>query len=46
MRPRKTIENDGTRVDMLHLEVLLDIREMFVKALKKKKKSSKLGAAP
>lgn len=29
MRLRKEIENDGTRVDMKALEVLLDIRDLL-----------------
>ena len=37
MRSKKQIEADGTRKDLLSLEVLLDIRELLVKALKKKK---------
>jgi hypothetical protein len=31
MRKRAEIEKDGTRVDMLCLEVLLDIRELLLK---------------
>ena len=41
MRPRTAIEKDGSRVDMLQLEVLLDIRELLEKQrklLKGKKK--------
>ena len=37
MRSRKQIENDGTKVDTLSLEVLLDIRDLLVKQAKKKK---------
>lgn len=29
MRPREVIEKDGTRKDILSLEVLLDIRELL-----------------
>lgn len=35
MRSRKQIELDGTRKDFLQLEVLLDIRELLIKATKK-----------
>ena len=38
MRTRKAIEQDGSRSDLLSLEVLLDIRELLIKVLKKKKK--------
>ncbi len=38
MRNKKQISDDGTRTDILILEVLLDIREIMVKATKKKKK--------
>lgn len=31
MRKRKDIANDGTRTDMLCLEVLLDIRDLLEK---------------
>lgn len=37
MRKRKLIENDGSRVDVLVLEVLLDIRELLKKTVKKNK---------
>ena len=37
MRPRKQIEKDGTRKDILSLEVLLDIRDLLVKSTKQKK---------
>ena len=37
MRTRKKIESDGSRKDFLQLEVLLDIRDLLVKATKKKK---------
>jgi len=30
MRPRKQIETDGKRVDMLQLEVLLDLRDLLL----------------
>ena len=36
MRKRKDIEQDGTRKDILFLEVLLDIRDILVKQIKKK----------
>lgn len=39
MRKRKEIEKDGTRVDILFLEVLLDLRDLMVKQEKKKKKT-------
>uniref|UniRef100_A0A6M3K8U1 Uncharacterized protein n=2 Tax=viral metagenome TaxID=1070528 RepID=A0A6M3K8U1_9ZZZZ len=39
MRSRKQIENDGTKVDTLSLEVLLDIRDLMVKQAKKEKKN-------
>ena len=38
MRTRKQIELDGARKDILTLEILLDIRELLIKATKKKKK--------
>jgi hypothetical protein len=31
MRKRKEIENSGTKVDILILEVLLDIRDLLIK---------------
>ena len=37
MRSRKQIEKDGTKVDTLILEVLLDIRDLLVKQAKKGK---------
>jgi hypothetical protein len=37
MRSRKTIENDGAKVEYLILEVLLDIRELLKKKTLKKK---------
>ena len=37
MRTRKEIEKDGTRPDIKAVEVLLDIRDLLVKGLKKKK---------
>ena len=39
MRTKKAIETDGSRSDLLSLEVLLDIRELLVKALKKQNKT-------
>ena len=41
VRTRKQIELDGSRKDMLILEVLLDIRGLLVKASKKKTKLNK-----
>ena len=38
VRKRKEIETDGTRKDILTLEVLLDIRELISKEIKKKTK--------
>lgn len=38
MRTRKQIEKDGTRTDILLLEVMLDIRELLKKRVKKTKK--------
>ena len=38
MRKRKEIEKDGTRKDILSLEVLLDIRDIIIKQIKKKKR--------
>jgi len=38
MRKRSEIEKDGTRVDILTLEVLLDIRDLLEKACKKPRK--------
>jgi len=37
MRSRKTIESDGTRKDILALEVLLDIRDLLAKKEVKKR---------
>lgn len=37
MRKRKEIEADGKRKEDLMIEVLLDIRDILVKATKKKK---------
>ena len=34
MRSRKKIESDGARKDFLQLEVLLDIRDLLIKAKK------------
>ena len=42
MRKRKDIEGDGTRKDLLTLEVLLDIRELILKAKTKTKKSKEV----
>ena len=39
MRTRKAIEQDGTRKDIVTLEVLLDIRELLIKEAKKNKKT-------
>jgi len=39
VRTRKQIEQDGSRKDMLILEVLLDIRDLLVKATKVKRKT-------
>jgi len=41
MRNRKEIEADGTRKDILQLEVLLDIREILGKQIKKSTKREK-----
>ena len=38
MRKKIEIEKDGTRTDILSLEVLLDIREILIKATKQKRK--------
>lgn len=38
MRARKEVEKDYKPTDELLLEVLLDIRELLIKALKKAKK--------
>ena len=38
MRKREQIETDGTRIDLLQLEVLLDIRDLLIKQIKKKTK--------
>ena len=38
MRSKSEIEKDGTRKDILQLEVLLDIRELLKKANKRPKK--------
>ena len=41
MRTRKDIEKDGTRKDILALEVLLDIRDLLKKTKEKVNKGSK-----
>jgi len=41
MRKRKDIEGDGTRKDILTLEVLLDIRDLLKKTNAKPKRSVK-----
>jgi len=42
VRKRKEIENDGTRKDILTLEVLLDIRELLTpKKVKREKKTTR-----
>jgi len=38
MRKRDEIERDGTRKDILVQEILLDIRELLIKAQKANKK--------
>lgn len=38
MRKRELIEKDGTRLEILMLEVLLDIRSLLEKQTKKEKK--------
>lgn len=38
MRTSKKIKEDGTRVDILSLEVLLDIRDLLIKQVKQLKK--------
>ena len=40
MRKRKEILQDGTRKDILSLEVLLDIRDIIIKQIKKKKRGA------
>ena len=42
MREREEIEKDGTRIDILQLEVLLDIRQLL-QELKRGKKIKKEG---
>ena len=39
MRKREAIEKDGTRKDILIVEVLLDIRELIQKQAKRPKKN-------
>lgn len=41
MRTRKAIEKDGSRMDILALEVLLDIRDLLSKQVKQLKKQNK-----
>jgi len=41
VRKREEIEKDGTRKDILALEVLLDIRDLLKKQAKKKKEIKK-----
>ena len=43
MRSRKEIEADGTRKDILTLEVLLDIRALLEKLTKSKKEKKNKG---
>ena len=38
MRKREVIEKDGTRLEILQLEVLLDIRDLLKKLQNKNKK--------
>jgi len=38
MRKRELIEKDGTRLEILQLEVLLDLRDLLKKNPKKNKK--------
>ncbi len=38
MRKREVIEKDGSRKDILSLEVLLDIRDLLIKEQKKTRK--------
>jgi len=45
MRPRKEIEQDGARKDILSLEVLLDIRDLINKAVKKRGRPRKTSSA-
>jgi len=40
MRKRKDIETDGKRKEDLIIEVLLDVRDILVKATKRKKRSA------
>jgi len=37
MRKREIISADGTRIDLLQLEVLLDIRDLLIKQQPKRK---------
>ncbi len=41
MRKRDVIEKDGTRLEILILEVLLDIRELLCKQSKREKKTKR-----
>ena len=41
MRKRSEVEQDGKRVELLTLEVLLDIRDILVKQNKKPRKAIK-----
>ena len=45
MRKRKEIENDGTRKEILLLEVLLDIRDLMSPNKNKKRKVNKNGSS-
>jgi len=42
MRTRKEIEKDYKQTELLIMEVLLDIRDLLVKALKKPKKKKEV----
>ena len=43
MRKKGEIQKDGAKVEYLLLEVLLDVRELLLKATKKSKKTNKGG---
>ncbi len=43
MRKREEIEKSGTRVDMLMLEILLDIRDLLIPKKKRGRPKKSLG---
>lgn len=44
MRKRELVEKDGTRLEILQLEVLLDLRSLLEKLVKSEKRKNKKNA--